>query len=144
MIDSLPLQWPFDVDRFLRELGSQRGKPIVVLRATLTDPMPCGLLIRTDTADNIFVVRGTSAAHARWIFMHELGHLLLGHEPSWTGLEAKPVFDPREEAEAEYFADRVAARLSRNRVRALRKGISEGALGQLRAAFGSRRELCRG
>lgn len=71
---------PFTVEALCDQLGQQRGRSIRVTQA----PMPAGLYgawIAGNTVDYIFVEQQTSPIHQEHIVLHELGHLLCGHEP---------------------------------------------------------------
>lgn len=71
---------PFTLEALCEQLGRQRGRDIRVTRA----PMPAGLYgawIAGSAVDYIFVEQQTSPVHQEHIVLHELGHLLCGHEP---------------------------------------------------------------
>ena len=76
---TLQLPIPFDVFAFAHSLASQRGRPIRVQSvATLFGPH--GLWLATEAADVIFYQQNTSPLHQDHIILHELSHLLCGHQ----------------------------------------------------------------
>ncbi|WP_158889004.1 hypothetical protein [Amycolatopsis anabasis] len=140
LIDSLPIRVPFEVTAFLAELGEQRGTPLLLWRMNPDPTLPSGMLVRTVSGDYLFVVRGTSAGHLRHIVFHEVGHLVLRHPLDRVcGVPGERHFLDEEEAEAERFAYLLAARI---RAAELQCRVS-GPQGQLRSAFGSRRQFCK-
>ncbi|HWH01081.1 MAG TPA: hypothetical protein VNV66_17610, partial [Pilimelia sp.] len=124
---------PFSAERFCRDLGAARGRPIHLIPwDTTTATVPCGLWISTDRADYIVYERAAAAILREHIILHELGHLLLGHTgapnlpdvtASFELLDAAVVervlgrtgaYDAREEREAEVFASVVGEQPTRH------------------------------
>lgn len=129
------------------------GRPIEVLPVALGPGTPCGVLVSTDYADYICYPADTTALHAEHILLHEVGHLLCGHEGDAV-LEADAVralvpdlsadlvrrvlgrtgYTQRQEMEAELLATLLARRV-RSAGRA--RGPVSGAAGGLDAIFGA-------
>jgi len=80
LVADLPVPAPFDVGAFCAQLGRDRGRPIHQLTMDLPPGGPCGLLVSTQDADHVLVERRTSPWHQQNIALHELGHLLWGHD----------------------------------------------------------------
>jgi hypothetical protein len=77
----LDLPVPFDVRAFCEALGARRGRPIRL--CPLTGPAgPCGLWAVGTEADFIFYEQATSPLHQQHIILHEVSHLLCGHQPT--------------------------------------------------------------
>jgi hypothetical protein len=87
---------PFDLDAFCFEVATNRGRPVIRRPVPgLSAEAPCGLWIGTRTADHVFYDPGTSPLHAEHIVLHEVAHILSGHEGS-GGAHARlfPDLDP--------------------------------------------------
>lgn len=84
IIDDLPLPAPFDEERFLSDLGRQRGKPVSLLVVPPRSGLPSGLLLVTANIDIVVRIE-TSPIHAHHIVAHEVGHLLLDHRSTQDG-----------------------------------------------------------
>lgn len=78
-LQALRLPEPFSVPGFCRGLAEQRGRPIK-LSAVAMPPGLYGAWIAGSHTDHIFFERRTSAVHQEHIVLHEIGHLLCGHE----------------------------------------------------------------
>lgn len=138
LVGEIPVPRPFSMNGLVAQLNRHRDKPIRLMRGDLTGAMPTGMLIRTETADYIVVIRDTERGHARHIHFHELGHILL--EDADTAGPCLPRADPRcrefDELMAEEFAHQLAERidahaLSRDRGR---ENCAVAALGKAFAA----------
>jgi hypothetical protein len=88
---------PFDLDAFCREIEDRRGRRLL-RRAVpgLSSHAPCGIWIGTPEADHVFFDPGTSPLHAEHIVLHELAHILSGHNLDGDGSLASlfPDLDP--------------------------------------------------
>lgn len=130
LVDGLTIPSPFGLDAFCEQLGRDRGRPISRLAVELPAGGPCGLLVSTDESEVVLVERRTSDWHQRHIVLHELGHLLWGHDRVMaddTSLLLLPHLDPEmvhrvlartaysalEERQAEMVASLVLERVSR-------------------------------
>ncbi|WP_410659450.1 hypothetical protein [Amycolatopsis sp. lyj-112] len=140
IIRSLPVRYPFELNAFLCAVGMQQGIPIELWRMNHVRSTRTGQLLRTYLRNYVFVVRRTTAWHARHIAFHEVAHLLLGH-PSERICVTSPRSSVRgtEEEHAEYFAYLLSDYV-RAGERAHRRRVT-GARRQLLSAFGSRRHL---
>jgi hypothetical protein len=68
------------MELLLRRLSDRRGRTIQLVAAMLDPNAPCGVLISTTTVDIVCYAANTSPLHRRHIILHEIGHLLLGHD----------------------------------------------------------------
>lgn len=71
---------PFDLRQFLAQVAAQRNRTIYVHPFTSGPGIPCGLWLSTARADHIFHEQGTSPWHRTHIILHEIAHMLLGHD----------------------------------------------------------------
>lgn len=71
---------PFSLSQLLATLAGQRQRPIHLSPIASGPGAPCGLWIGTAEADYIFHEEGTTPWHKTHIIMHEVAHMLLGHE----------------------------------------------------------------
>ncbi len=81
LVSTLTLPRPFSVESLIHELSAQRG------RAIRLRSLPggfgvhaCGLVISTDTSDEIYVEEKTTRFHRDHIALHEIGHILMHHD----------------------------------------------------------------
>jgi hypothetical protein len=75
----LDLPAPFSARAFSHSLAARRGRPIRL--QPLESPAGLtGAWVATTTADYIFYEEATSPLHQRHIILHELSHLLCGHD----------------------------------------------------------------
>jgi hypothetical protein len=99
LVDELDLPEPFDMDAFCAAIGRRRGRPLRRIPAELPTGSPSGMWVATADVDYVFFERRTTALHQRHIVLHELGHLLCGHEapPEMTDAASRvllPHLDP--------------------------------------------------
>ncbi|MEQ0558842.1 hypothetical protein ABJI51_07155 [Amycolatopsis sp. NEAU-NG30] len=80
LLNELGIRPPLDVSDLCRSVGDLRGRPIRLLAHRIPVPGPFGAWIATAQADYIVYQRDTSKAHQRHIILHELGHMLAGHQ----------------------------------------------------------------
>lgn len=131
LIRAMPLPSPFSVQALCDQLAEQRGRGIHIHLLPLPsgEDLPCGTWLATDETDHIFVEQETSAFHRDHIVLHELGHMLCGHDsPLETfALLAAQDIDParvrqimnrsrygtKEEREAELVASLIQARIAK-------------------------------
>jgi hypothetical protein len=130
LVDGLDIPTPFDLTVWCEQLGRARNRPIHQLVMDLSGGGVCGLVVSTDHAEIVIVEGRTSVWHQRHIVLHELGHLLLGHErvvAESTLTTLLPHLDPEvvhrvlarttysetEEREAEMVATLIQERVSR-------------------------------
>lgn len=83
----VPVPSPFSMREFQQTVSARRGRPIHLLPKPR--PVgPCGVWLSMPEADYVFFENATSPLHSEHIILHELGHLLMDHEPT-------EVIDPR-------------------------------------------------
>jgi hypothetical protein len=87
IVQELDVPVPFDLARFVTELERQRRRPIHLRPYAFGLGALCGLWIGTPNADYIYHEAGTTPFHATHIAVHELAHMLLGHQhiDAWDG-----------------------------------------------------------
>ncbi len=79
-LGALHLPSPFDVHDFGRTVGAQRGRAIL-LHPVVGLGDVSGVWVTGGSADHIFYEQDTSPLHQELIILHELSHLLCGHQP---------------------------------------------------------------
>jgi hypothetical protein len=85
LVDSLDIPVPFDLTELCRRIARDRGRPIRLIATTLPPDGPCGVWVAIRDTDYVLYEQATSPLHQEHIIMHEIGHLLCGHE-SGAGL----------------------------------------------------------
>lgn len=144
LVGEIPVPRPFSMNALVGRLNRLRDKPIRLMRGDLSGAMPTGMLIRTETADYIVVIRDVERGHARHIHFHELGHILL--EDSDAARPCLPRADPRcrevDELMAEEFAHQLAERIDAHALSGVRgrDNHAVAALGKTFAAAADLRE----
>jgi len=72
---------PLSAEAFCRSVAEARGRPIKLVPWDTTGAVvPCGLWISTENADYIVYEQAAPGILRQHIVLHELAHLLLGHE----------------------------------------------------------------
>jgi hypothetical protein len=98
MIADLDIPRPFDLGSFLAQLERRRNRTIFLHPFTSGPGIPCGVWLGTARADHIFHEAGTTPWHQMHITMHEVAHMLLGHDgtggASGLGRLLAPDIDP--------------------------------------------------
>ncbi|WP_328406258.1 hypothetical protein OHS70_38670 (plasmid) [Streptomyces sp. NBC_00390] len=79
-LQALDIQPPLQVDALCRELAQHRGRPIHLVPYSLPVPGPFGIWIATSASDYIIYQRETTKPHQDHIILHEVGHILAGHD----------------------------------------------------------------
>lgn len=81
-VAAIELPRPFDIDAFCAQVAAERNRPIRVcaLPSTAHAGAPCGAWLQTATTDWVFVEQSTSRFHRDHIVLHELAHMLCGHQ----------------------------------------------------------------
>lgn len=130
----LPIPTPFDLPAFVDIVAARRGRPIVLRAWETLTPSLSGICFSWPTHDLICYVVGTSPAHQQHVILHELAHLLCGHEGLSQGERAALLFPdlaPRllerrretytteDEREAETLASLILERVGRTQAHAL-------------------------
>lgn len=81
LLSDIGIPRPFDLATFCERLAAHRGRPLTLLPFVATAPDdPSGVWLPTEDADYVFFEERTSPLHREHIVLHELGHLLCGHE----------------------------------------------------------------
>lgn len=88
MIRELDIPTPFDLGEFALRLERKRNRPIRLCPFRSGPGVPCGAWIATAEADYVYYEQGTTRFHANLIALHEIAHILLGHDglPPWQHL----------------------------------------------------------
>jgi hypothetical protein len=80
IVAELDFPEPFDLAEFAARLGRRRGRPLRLYPVAFEASRPCGLWIATTEADYVYYETGTTPFHAMSIALHQIAHLLLGHQ----------------------------------------------------------------
>ncbi|MGP3769766.1 hypothetical protein ACTWJ8_02945 [Streptomyces sp. SDT5-1] len=80
LLNELEIRPPLDVEQLCRRFAQQRGRDLKLVPYDIPVSGPYGVWINHDLADLIVFQQQTSPAHQRHIILHELGHILAGHE----------------------------------------------------------------
>lgn len=88
MLDDLWLPQPFDLSSFVEQVARQRGREIrlVPMHGAVADGSPCGWWCPMTSVDVIFLDDAASVVHREHIVLHEVGHMLWGHQPVATSV----------------------------------------------------------
>lgn len=76
---ALTLPTPFDVETFCADLAARRGRSIVLRPIAMTEELT-GMWVGGAFIDLIVYERETSPLHQEHFVLHELSHLLCGHQ----------------------------------------------------------------
>ncbi|MCM4083920.1 ImmA/IrrE family metallo-endopeptidase [Paractinoplanes hotanensis] len=71
---------PFELDLFVREVGASRRRTIETMAFSMPAGAPRGVCVATDTRDYIIVDEAAAGSQRAHIILHEISHLLLGHQ----------------------------------------------------------------
>ncbi|MFC4535026.1 hypothetical protein [Sphaerisporangium dianthi] len=131
IVDGLPLPAPFSARALCEVVSARRGRPIRLEAVPALGGGLGGLCVPTEKVDYIVYQEDTTPLHREHIILHELAHLLCGHEGSASMQEEMlgtlfPSLDPQkvrevllrsrysavEEQEAEYIASLILHRVS--------------------------------
>ena len=77
----LPLPDPFDLHTFRRQLEGIRGRPLRLRAVPVPISAPSGVWVPVGTEDFIFVDAACGPAMYEHVVLHELMHIMCGHEP---------------------------------------------------------------
>lgn len=82
LLRQLGMEPPFNVNELCRRLGGQRGRPIRLeaMAMAIPAPGPFGMWLSLDSEDVIFYQQETSPLHQLHIVLHEVGHMIAGHD----------------------------------------------------------------
>jgi hypothetical protein len=124
--DALDLPPTWSIPDLAARLSALSGRPVHIdfLPVDASDA-PCGFWVSTPAADYIFARHGTSVLHQKHFVLHEVGHMICGHQginlipevvsklPRLKHLKpelvrralARTTYSSPQEREAELFAD---------------------------------------
>ena len=71
---------PFDLTAFLAEVSHNRGRQIILVPFDMPAGAPRGVCVASDTVDYVVVDNAASGEQRTHIALHEVSHLLLGHQ----------------------------------------------------------------
>lgn len=95
LVQTLDVPRVSDIRTLCDVIARRRQRPIELLPMTFSDGSLCGLWIATDVGDYLVYEQETSAVHQEHIVLHELGHLLCGHnENGSSAAELFRYFEP--------------------------------------------------
>lgn len=126
-LQEVPIPDPWNLRDFIDGVEQQRGRPIrLEPYPTRERHHPCGLWLQYDDVDVILYDQSTSRYHCQQIILHEIGHIVLQHQPqsvtdtadfqpvspllpdidvsAMTHFMARTTFDDTQEHQAELFA----------------------------------------
>jgi hypothetical protein len=81
LVEGLQLPDPFDLTTLCDTIGRRRGRPLRVEMRSQTAGIgtPCGMWVALEDEDVILIDQRTSSHHQQHIGLHEVGHILAGH-----------------------------------------------------------------
>jgi hypothetical protein len=81
VLGEITLPRPFSIQALCESVAQQRNRRLYLhpLPEQSGEGTPCGMWIATDVADHIFYEQKTSSFHQDHIILHEIGHILCGH-----------------------------------------------------------------
>ena len=103
LLRELNVPAPFGPRELCRRLSEHRGREIRLVPFPIESPGPFGLWLSTDEADVVIYQSQTTRSHQEHIILHELGHIIAGHEGEVRGVP-RSAYDSRQEREAELIA----------------------------------------
>ncbi|BCY13435.1 hypothetical protein [Actinoplanes sp. L3-i22] len=122
IVSAIDIPVPLSMTTLRAEVSRITGRPIEVRVVDTPAGGPCGLWVSISGKDLVYVTAGTSVDHQRHVELHELGHILAGHnavplhradigllvpdlDPALVGrMLARTNFDTGAEREAELLA----------------------------------------
>ncbi|MFI5530868.1 ParH-like protein [Kitasatospora sp. NPDC051853] len=130
LAETLALPDPFELPALGEVLSAQLGRPVEFLPLPAGAAGTCGVLISTERAEYIGYPTDTTPLHQQHIVLHEVGHLLCGHQDARSAADGGGVtgllphlsgelvrrvlgrssYDSTQEQEAELFASLVLHR----------------------------------
>lgn len=81
-LTAVPVPSPFNLREFCDAVGVYRGRPIRLFesKGPFTAEHPSGAWSPMRDEDHIFIAAGLDPAHRAQVALHEVGHMLLGHD----------------------------------------------------------------
>ena len=89
----VPIPAPFNLRRYCDSVATHRGRPVELLESDgpFTEDHPSGAWSPMEDEDRIYFVSGLSAVHRAQVVLHEIGHMMFGHDPTAIFTDAKNV-----------------------------------------------------
>ncbi|MEZ0070285.1 hypothetical protein ABIA32_006337 [Streptacidiphilus sp. MAP12-20] len=86
LVSRLDVPRPFTIPALVENIAAQRGRPIEMVPMPMAPRpnSPCGLWVATDETDIVMYSEQTTLRQQQHIQLHELAHILLGHESTET------------------------------------------------------------
>ncbi|RAG86164.1 hypothetical protein DN069_08160 [Streptacidiphilus pinicola] len=86
LVRSLDVPSPFNIPALADTIAAQRGRTIELVPMPMAPRpnSPCGLWVATDGIDYVMYSEQTTRRQQQHIQLHELAHILLGHESTET------------------------------------------------------------
>ncbi|MDL4813202.1 hypothetical protein [Actinomadura opuntiae] len=127
-MEALDIPEPWDFEQFCVRVAAHTGRRLRVLPVTAMPKGLCGMYVSTADTDYVYATASTTPFHREHIALHEIGHLLAGHQGGLAVADLAEVLLPdlhpalvrtvlgrtsytdEQEREAEYFATLVAKR----------------------------------
>lgn len=121
-VEALEIPEPWDFEQFRASVAALTGRPLRVMQVPAMPEGLCGVYVSTAGADYVYTMAGTTPFHREHIALHEIGHLLAGHQggvgvgdlatmllPDLSPAMVRAVlgrttYTSEQEREAEYFA----------------------------------------
>nr|WP_277349944.1 ImmA/IrrE family metallo-endopeptidase [Nonomuraea sp. FMUSA5-5] len=126
LVRGLELPVPFDAYTLCEQVGAARGREILVIPVPMAAGTLHGVTLMHENRDVIVYQPHTTPVHQQHIILHELAHLLLGHDPKdllrtlfpdlspeLVAGHLRTTFKDRVEYEAEYVATRILEKAHR-------------------------------
>lgn len=79
-VDALDLSQPWDFEGFCARVAVHTGRALRVVPVAAMPDGLCGVCVSTTGADYVYIMAGTTPFHREHIALHEIGHLLAGHQ----------------------------------------------------------------
>lgn len=127
-VEALRIPEPWDFEQFCTSVTAYTGRALRLIQLPVMPEGLCGLYVSTAGTDYVYTPMRTTLFHREHIALHEIGHLIAGHqggvEVSDLASDLLPDLNPslvravlgrtsytsEQEQEAEYFATLVANR----------------------------------
>lgn len=127
-VEALEMPEPWDFEGFCARVAAHTGRTLRVMPVPVMPDGLCGMYVSTASTDYVYTTSRTTPFHREHIALHEIGHLMAGHQggvgvpdlaatllPNLNPALVRAVlgrtsYTSEQEREAEYFATLVAKR----------------------------------